>query len=432
MNWRIKITGVLLAAFTAVVPLPGKAQSANPQAVAMYNLALKAYKEGSVDSAVIFFKRATEIDPNLADAQYNLGMIFQTQKRYREAIPRFQEVLRIKPTDPDAHYQLGLILQETGRPAEAKQHFSNIAPSNPHFPDAQQRIANINAQLASGQAPPQPVSGSDMGAVPATQAPAAAGPPLQQPGTYGYVQQPYSAPTSPALVTPAQPGYSAAAQAGYGAPAQAAAQPSTGYYGQQPAAVYGASGGQPSSPPAQGVQQQYGQTLQPSQVQEPAQAGLTYGQAAHAGATPAEQHAQAPSPVPVLANTTLRVIGTGFSAPTGLAFDRLGNLYVANYTANTIDRISVDGTRAQFSSGTNLKGPVGLVVDDSGNVYVANYLGGNVARINPAGVSTIIATGFKKPYYLTLDREGNLYVSQQEDNSVVRISLPRPIGSKPL
>jgi DNA-binding beta-propeller fold protein YncE len=84
-----------------------------------------------------------------------------------------------------------------------------------------------------------------------------------------------------------------------------------------------------------------------------------------------------------------------------------------------------------FSTGSNLKGPIGLVVDGAGNVYVANYIGGTVARINPAGVSTIIATNFKKPYYLTMDKDGNLFVSQQEDNSVVRITLPRPIGAKP-
>src|SRR4029453_12032938 len=149
MNWGIKTSGVMVAVFALLAPLQAQGQSSNPQAVAMYNLALKAYKDGSVDSAVIFFRRATEIDPNLADAQYNLGVIFQTQKRYREAIPRFQEVLRIKPNDPDAHSQLGLVLQETRRPAEARQHLADIAPSNPHFADAQQRIANMGSQAGA-------------------------------------------------------------------------------------------------------------------------------------------------------------------------------------------------------------------------------------------------------------------------------------------
>jgi virginiamycin B lyase len=125
-------------------------------------------------------------------------------------------------------------------------------------------------------------------------------------------------------------------------------------------------------------------------------------------------------------NSTLRVVATGFKAPAGLCFDRNGYLYVANFLTNSIDRIATDGTRTEFSSGSNLRGPIGLVADDMGNAYVANYNGGTVAKINPAGVSSVVATGFKRPYYLTLDRDGNLYVSQQEDNSIVRITLPRP------
>ncbi|MBX9688606.1 MAG: tetratricopeptide repeat protein, partial [Candidatus Obscuribacterales bacterium] len=76
----------------------GGAYTPNPRAVSLYNLGLTAHKQGSPESAIIFFKRACDIDPNLADAQYNLGVLYQMQKRFKEAIPRFEEVLRIKPT----------------------------------------------------------------------------------------------------------------------------------------------------------------------------------------------------------------------------------------------------------------------------------------------------------------------------------------------
>ncbi|MCC7527057.1 MAG: hypothetical protein IT342_00970, partial [Candidatus Melainabacteria bacterium] len=134
----------------------------------------------------------------------------------------------------------------------------------------------------------------------------------------------------------------------------------------------------------------------------------------------------ASNPAPVLANSSVRVIATNFNAPSGLAFDRTGHLYIANFATNSIDRISPDGSRSVFSSGANFKGPIGVTVDDQNNVYVANYTSGTIARVNPAGISTIIGTGFKSPYYLTMDRDGNLYVSQQDDNSVVRMSLPKP------
>jgi len=380
-------SGLLLtAAFTdsvarADVPqIP--ATSSATQAVGMYNLGLSAYKQGSLESAIIFFRRATDMDPNLADAQYNLGVLYQSQRRLKEAIPRFQEVLRVKSADPDAHYQLGIALMDMGRAAEAKNHLSAIAPSSPHFADSQKRIQTCDAQLA-GATVAAPSYNPNAVAIPANGFNSSANNAMNlNPGS------------GDAVITRTE----------------------TYDSGNTLSHVV-----QPPLQVQQVVQTQQVQTQQVTQVQQPTQAPKVI-------ARPLSPTKSAPTAV--LANSSARIIATGFSAPSGLTFDRLGNLYVANYTSNTVDRISADGTRMQFSSGSNLKGPIGLAADDSGNIYVANYDGGTVARISPAGVSTIIGTGFRQPYYLTLDREGNLFVSQQIDNSVVRLTLPRPVVSR--
>jgi Tfp pilus assembly protein PilF len=360
------------AAEGAVVP--------DAKAVMMYNLGITAYRQQSTDAAVIFFKRACDIDPNLADAQYNLAVIYQAQHRYKEAIPRFEEVLRLKPNDPDAHFQLGIVLQESGRAQEAHQHFSSIAPNNPHYPDAQRHIA------ALGQAPGQ------VAAAPYQQ-PLQAQPPAYQPPANGNM-----------LNAPINDG-TPIGQSNAGTPiglAISPVQPTT----QAPMQTTMDTQPAYNPPMTAGI---------PTQMPE---------------ASPAMPLPGGDSPVPVQANTSLRVIATGFNAPSGLTVDRNGNLYVANYNSNTIERIAPDGTRAQFTSGNNLRGPIGLVADETGNLYVANYAGGTVIKVNPAGVSTVIASGFKKPYYLTLDRDGNLYVSQQEDNSIVRIVLKTTTAAK--
>ncbi|CAN5164189.1 hypothetical protein BH11CYA1_BH11CYA1_46230 [soil metagenome] len=354
------------------------------QAVGMYNLGLAAYKQGSLESAIIFFRRATDMDPNLADAQYNLGVLYQSQRRLKEAIPRFQEVLRVKSADPDAHFQLGIALMDMGRAAEAKTHLSAIAPSSPHFADAQKRIQTCEAQLAGATV------------------------------------------ASPSY----NPSATAAPSANFNSTTNQAMNLNPVGSDVQPPRDYSAISNNPNLPsgntlshvvqPAQQVQQ-IQQVQQTQQIQQPATRPVAIASAPVAAS-------RGSVPTAVLANSSARVIATGFSAPSGLTFDRLGNLYVANFTSNTVDRISADGTRMQFSSGSNLKGPIGLAADDSGNIYVANYDGGTVARISPAGVSTIIGTGFKQPYYLTLDKEGNLFVSQQIDNSVVRLTLPRPVA----
>lgn len=374
----------------AQAPQGGGAGTAQ-QAVGMYNLGLAAYKQGSLESAIIFFRRATDMDPNLADAQYNLGVLYQSQRRLKEAIPRFQEVLRVKSADPDAHFQLGIALMDMGRAAEAKNHLSAIAPSSPHFADAQKRIQTCEAQLAG-----------------ATVAAPSYNPSANSATTAQSANNAFNNSTNQAMnlnpgasdSPPAPRDYSTISNSPSGNTLSHVVQP----------------------------QQQVQQAQPVQQIQQVQQAQVVRPQAVASAPVAAPR---AGVPTAVLANSSARVIATGFSAPSGLTFDRLGNLYVANFTSNTVDRISADGTRMQFSSGSNLKGPIGLAADDSGNIYVANYDGGTVARISPAGVSTIIGTGFKQPYYLTLDKEGNLFVSQQIDNSVVRLTLPRPVARTP-
>lgn len=350
------------------------AQSTDPRAISMYNLGLNAYKQGSPESAIIFFKRATDIDPNLADAQYNLGVLFQSQRRLKESVSRFEEVLRVKPNDADAQFQLGVVNMGLGQYAEAKKWLNQIAPANVHFQEAQRKAQECDQKIATGNTTP--------------------------------TAMPQTTPISDAA--PRQ------------VPPQNQSQSAPPQQYQQP----------PQQPPAQTQPQSYSSPQsysQPAATQQVAQ--RTYPQTQTPPATGSTSGGS--KPTPVLANSAVRVIATGFHAPSGLTFDNQGNLYVANFNSNSVDRISRDGTRSTFATGGHLKGPIGLVADDGGNIYVANYSGGTVARITPAGISTIIATDFKKPYYLTLGPGGNLFVSQQEDNSIIRITLPQAITSKP-
>jgi Flp pilus assembly protein TadD len=383
-------------------PVPAGGSS-NPHAVNLYNLGLTAYKQGAQESAIIFFKRACDIDPNLADAQYNLGMLFQSEKRVKEAVPRYLEVLRVKPTDPDAHYQLALCYIDLGQGADARTQLQTIAPNNPHFPDAQKRLSLLDSgQTAPVQAPALDSSYQSQPPANTVRNTESGGSPSSNLPPDGGISSNALAPLQTTTAPPVQ--------------AQPIIQPQ----------VISAVPVQTSAPPQQPLTQQ---PTQSAAFQNPPQSPQTMPPSV--GQLNKDFNAQSTSPVPVLANTQVRVIANGFNAPAGLAFDRQGNLYVANFLTNTVDRIFADGSREKFCFGSNLKGPIGLAVDGANNLYVANYLGGTVARISPSGVSAIIASGFKKPYYLTLDKDGNLFVSQQEDNSIVRISLPKATAARP-
>ncbi len=368
-------TGLL--AFLTLSPQIALAQSPSPHAVSMYNLGLNAYKQGSPESAIIFFKRAADLDPNLADAQYNLGVLYQSQRRLKEAIPRFQEVLRVKPGDADAHFQLGVTYMGLASFPEAISELNTIAPSNSHFQEAQRKVQECNQKIAAGQGgaatPVQP--GDVRPQLPTTPGQPEGTPPADQTGM---------PPTAPSAESP-----------------QGFQQPPT-----QPPYIVTAPTSQPP------------ETARQPEASPPS------------GGGEADSSSSGERPTAVLANASVKIIATGFQAPSGLTFDKFGNLYVANFNSNTVDRIGLDGSRSQFCQGGHLKGPIGLVSDDIGNIYVSNYSSGTIARITPAGISSIIATGFKQPYYLTLDKTGNLFISQQSDNTIIKVSLPRTLTSR--
>lgn len=137
-----------------------------------------------------------------------------------------------------------------------------------------------------------------------------------------------------------------------------------------------------------------------------------------------------PKPQPIAANTAsakpvVQEFVGGFSGPTGLTVDSKGNLYVANFSKNTIYKVSASGDKKIMASGEGINGPVGMTMDSrTGELYIANHLDNTVSKISPDGKVSVIATGLKKPYNLFLDEHQRmLYVSQQETNSVAKIKL---------
>lgn len=146
--------------------------------------------------------------------------------------------------------------------------------------------------------------------------------------------------------------------------------------------------------------------------------------------------------------------GTGASArfmsPESLAADKDGTLYVADYDAHTIRRISpagevttlaglagVPGALDGTGNGARFRNPVGVAVDAAGNVYVADRGNRTVRKITPAGVVTTLAgvagqsgstdgTGSAARFTglagLAVDAAGNVYAAESTTHIVRRIS----------
>ncbi|MGX5689965.1 DUF6443 domain-containing protein [Arcticibacter tournemirensis] len=144
-------------------------------------------------------------------------------------------------------------------------------------------------------------------------------------------------------------------------------------------------------------------------------------------------------------NTDGAALSATFTYPAGLAFDRYGNLYVAEQRGNRIRKISHSGEvstlagsgAAGFANGTgkaaSFNQPNAILCDSTGMLYVCDELNNMVRRISPSGVVTTLAgttiagvvngTGnevrMNAPFGICQDRQGNIYVGNR-DGSVVR------------
>ncbi|MDK2123351.1 NHL domain-containing protein [Parachitinimonas caeni] len=139
-----------------------------------------------------------------------------------------------------------------------------------------------------------------------------------------------------------------------------------------------------------------------------------------------------------------------FVAPRAMAFDAVGNLYVADTDNNRVRMIDTKGRLATIAGGKRrgadgripdaeyAKAPAGVAVDASGNVYIADTGYHRILRRDgKTGVLSVIAgvetagyggddgpaidAAFNKPAGLAVDKGGNLYIADSLNGLIRRI-----------
>lgn len=110
----------------------------------------------------------------------------------------------------------------------------------------------------------------------------------------------------------------------------------------------------------------------------------------------------------------------GLSSPVGMAYDAGGNLYVANWSAGTVMRLTPKGERTVFASG--LSGPSGLAVSAKGDVYVASYNEDLVWRFTPNGDKAVFVRGLATPAGLSFDARGRLLIANRRTHQILAAS----------
>jgi sugar lactone lactonase YvrE len=179
-----------------------------------------------------------------------------------------------------------------------------------------------------------------------------------------------------------------------------------------------------------------------------------------------QQRVAAPKVVPTVVGPHM------FKAPEGIAVGADGSVYISDYSSLRIFRLQKNGDLSivagsgVFSEGgdggpatkADLQAPTGMAFDRSGSLYVADFWGDRVRRIDPHGGITTIAgsgpTGLSRsysqtdpngrfagdggpataaglfgPFGLAFDRSGTLFVADSVNARVRRISPDGTIAS---
>jgi len=148
-------------------------------------------------------------------------------------------------------------------------------------------------------------------------------------------------------------------------------------------------------------------------------------------------------------NTGTSTVLSPFNNPTGVAIDATGNVFVANYLASTIMKVTQAGVVSTYAGTPNVAGaangppssatfyyPNSVAVDASNNVYVSDGVNNLIRKIAPDGtVSTFAGSGlagavdstgtkasFNYPAGLAVDAAGNVYVADSNNNLIRKIT----------
>ena len=113
------------------------------------------------------------------------------------------------------------------------------------------------------------------------------------------------------------------------------------------------------------------------------------------------------------------VADTLFGGVGGVAVDRLGIIYVADF-GEKVFKVTPDGSVSVFATG--LYGTSGNAIDSRGNLLQSSFSGNYISKIDRLGNGVVFAEGFNGPVGIAVDAEDNLTVCNCSNNTLSRVT----------
>lgn len=109
--------------------------------------------------------------------------------------------------------------------------------------------------------------------------------------------------------------------------------------------------------------------------------------------------------------------------PFAMTLDSAGSLYVADRTANRIDKVATDGTITPvLNDSTQIHSPSGVAIDSAGNIYFSDTGNNRVQRIGAGGIVSTVIDRLSSPSCLRSTPDGALYICDSGNDRIVRVN----------
>ncbi len=137
----LTLGGVFIPAFALQPEIPADAAQ-------YYNKGLVLFEKKDYKNAVVNFKKATDIEPDFADAYFNLATIYDIMNQYENAVDAYSQVLRINPQDYDTIFELARICFEHGNYLTATKYAKYIPSTYQDYGMVQKLISDSQEYLS--------------------------------------------------------------------------------------------------------------------------------------------------------------------------------------------------------------------------------------------------------------------------------------------
>jgi Flp pilus assembly protein TadD len=103
-------------------------------------------QQGMLDQAIVHYREALRIKPNLMNTRNNLGVALLQQGEINRAMAQYYQALRLKPDSAETHSNLGVALFTVGQLDQAIGHYRTAIKLDPNFGKAHNNLGNALAR----------------------------------------------------------------------------------------------------------------------------------------------------------------------------------------------------------------------------------------------------------------------------------------------